>query len=131
MARGTRSVAKKKGYTGTFPASPKDPQSFRQSEYDKQNGFKGSSGPKQEFAPLSDYSKIDPYPKYKAGGKLSNAGGGGDTGRPEVDVNVGSDLAPTKGRPFKSYAPITKPPQGRALPVRGEHGANTGSNNTL
>ena len=50
------------------------------------------------------------------------------TGHPDVDVNVGSGLAPKKNSPFKGYAPNTKPPLGRALPVRGEHNENDRSN---
>ena len=42
-------------------------------------------------------------------------------GRPKVNVDVGSGLAPKKATPFTGYAPNTKPPRGRALPARGEH----------
>jgi hypothetical protein len=49
-------------------------------------------------------------------------------GRPEVDVDVGSGLAPKKNSPFKNYAPNTRPPLGRALPVRGEHNENDRDN---
>jgi hypothetical protein len=45
-------------------------------------------------------------------------------GRPSVDVNVGSGLAPKKSSPFTNYAPNTAPPKGRTLPVRGEHNAD-------
>jgi hypothetical protein len=41
-------------------------------------------------------------------------------GSPDVDVNVGSDLAPKKAESLKGYVGNTPPPQGRALPVRGE-----------
>ena len=50
------------------------------------------------------------------------------TGHPDVDVNVGSGLAPKKSGSIKGYAPNTKPPLGRALPVRGEHNQNDRSN---
>lgn len=46
------------------------------------------------------------------------------TGAPKCNVDVGSGLAPKKNSPFKNYAPVTKPPLGRALPVRGEHNQN-------
>ena len=45
-------------------------------------------------------------------------------GDPESNVDVGSGLAPKKNTPFTNNAPITKPPLGRALPVRGEHNQN-------
>lgn len=121
-------MAKKIGYTGAFPSSPKSPKDFREREIEKQNGFKGSTMPNTGFAALSEYKKIDPFPEYKTGGRISNAGSGHASNNVAVDVNVGSDLAPTKSRPFKGYASVTQPPLGRALPVRGEHNENDRSN---
>ena len=65
-----------------------------------------------------------PYQRYagrddQGGDRISPESLSG-TGRPRVNVDVGSGLAPKKASPFKSYAENTKPPQGRALPVRGE-----------
>lgn len=50
------------------------------------------------------------------------------TGSPKCNVDVGSGLAPKKNSPFKGYAANTKPPLGRALPVRGEHMQNDRAN---
>lgn len=41
-------------------------------------------------------------------------------GKPKVNADVGSGLAPKKASPFKDYVGNTKPPAGRALPHRGE-----------
>lgn len=46
------------------------------------------------------------------------------TGQPKCNVDVGSGLMPKKSPSMKGYAPNTKPPLGRALPVRGEHMQN-------
>ena len=45
------------------------------------------------------------------------SGAGNDV---RVNVNVGSGLAPKKSDSMKGYVKTTPPPQGRALPVRGE-----------
>jgi len=50
------------------------------------------------------------------------------TGNPKCNVDVGSGLAPKKSGSIKGYAPNTKPPLGRALPVRGEHMENDRAN---
>lgn len=39
----------------------------------------------------------------------------------DVNIDVGSGLAPKKSPSLTGYAENTKPPKGRALPVRGEH----------
>ena len=49
-------------------------------------------------------------------------------GNPGGNMAGDEGLAPKKNSPFKNYAPITKPPLGRALPVRGEHNQNDRSN---
>lgn len=125
MGRGIKSVDNK--YTGTFPKSPKSPKDFREREMGKQKGFAGSV-PDTGFKEMREDKKIDPFPEFKSGGRISNAGEGHEGHNVECDVNVGSDLAPTKARPFKGYAANTKPPLGRALPVRGEHNENDRSN---
>ena len=45
-------------------------------------------------------------------------------GNPGGNMRGDEGLAPKKNSPFKNYAPNTKPPLGRALPVRGEHNQN-------
>jgi len=53
---------------------------------------------------------------YPGDDKISdNSGVGTNT------TTVKGSGAPKKSRPFTNYAPNTKPPQGRALPVRGEN----------
>lgn len=39
----------------------------------------------------------------------------------KCNIDVGSGLAPKKSASLKGYVANTKPPLGRALPVRGEH----------
>jgi hypothetical protein len=55
-----------------------------------------------------------------SGGAAPGGARKGSVGNPDVDVNVGSDLAPKKAESLKGYVGNTPPPQGRALPVRGE-----------
>ena len=45
-------------------------------------------------------------------------------GNPGGNMAGDEGLAPKKNSPLKNYAPITKPPLGRALLVRGEHNQN-------
>jgi hypothetical protein len=40
----------KKGYTGSFPKSPKDPAEFREMEIGKMKGFSNSNAAKIKFA---------------------------------------------------------------------------------
>lgn len=85
--------------------------------------FKGVSdrGMAGHWAPMREYTKIDPVPEHRAGGRLSNMGGGRAANNVTCDPDVGSGLAPKKASPFTGYADNTKPPKGRALPARGEN----------
>lgn len=47
-----------------------------------------------------------------------------ETGDSKGNMSGDEGLAPKKSASLKGYAPNTKPPLGRALPVRGEHNAN-------
>lgn len=84
------------------------------------SGCETMTAKKAGWHDLHDDSKGNPFPAYKSGGRLANAGDG-EGNNVECDVNVGSGLAPKKASPFKDYAAVTKPPQGRTLPHRGEH----------
>lgn len=53
--------------------------------------------------------------------KTIGEGRSDSVGNPKPNVNVGSGLAPAKARPQFKTGPNTGVPQGRALPVRGEH----------
>lgn len=64
---------------------------------------------------LRESRKDHRLPVMTTGGPRANS-----VGQPEVDVDVGSGLAPKKAESLKGYVGPTPPPQGRALPVRGE-----------
>lgn len=107
----------------TFPTKPKDILAFRAAEMKDQKGFKGARTPAHGFGALTDHTARERDYKGLTGkpaGITSGSARAGSVGAPEVDVNVGSGLAPKKSPSLKGYVENTPPPKGRALPVRGE-----------
>lgn len=114
-------------YTGPFPESnDTNMAAFRAAEIKRQGGgFKNAKAADTyvDKGRMTDDTAMDPFPTLKAG-KHSPAG-------PTVHTPAGPDMkVPTKARPFGHEEGNTKPPKGRALPIRGE-GATTNTGPTV